>query len=99
MAPFADYLAGGVNDPRLKPRLLRALTRDLDDSGDRRSRLFAGNDLANVLEKVQLHGLLSEVLPQGYDGKDEAKIRQEWRSAVDAWVGRLLLLVSDRMVV
>lgn len=99
MAPFSDYLAGGLNDIRLKPKLLRSLTRDLDDSGDRRTRLFAGEDLANVLEKVQLHGLLSEVLPEGSAGKDEAKIRQDWRLAVDAWVERLLLLLSDKMVV
>ncbi|KAF3321111.1 proline-, glutamic acid- and leucine-rich protein 1 [Carex littledalei] len=97
MAPFSDYLAGGVNDLRLKPRILRSLTRDLDDTGDRRSRLFDGEELANILEKVQLHGLLSEVLPEGYAGKDEAKLREEWRSAVDAWVERLLLLVSDKM--
>jgi hypothetical protein len=50
----------------------------LDDNGDRRSRLFAGEDLANVLEKVNFHGLPSEVLPQGYAGKDEVKLREEY---------------------
>ncbi|XP_078177514.1 uncharacterized protein LOC144571997 [Carex rostrata] len=98
MAPFSDYLSGGVNDLWLKPRILCSLTRDLDDTGDRWSRLFDAEELTNILEKVHLHGLLSEVLPEGYAGKDEAKLWEEWRSAVDAWVERLLLLVSDKML-
>ncbi|KAJ3686121.1 hypothetical protein LUZ61_015285 [Rhynchospora tenuis] len=99
MAVSSDYyLANGVNDIRLKPKLLRSLTRDLDETGDARSRAFTGEELAKILEKIQVHGVLSEVLPEDCVGKkDEAKLRQEWRSAVDSWVERLMLLVSDKM--
>ncbi|KAJ4744923.1 hypothetical protein LUZ62_058707 [Rhynchospora pubera] len=98
MAASSEYLTGGVNDVRLKPKLLRSLTRDLDETGDARSRAFTGEEIAKILEKIQVHGVLSEVLPEDCVGKkDEAKLRKEWRSAVDSWVERFLSLISDKM--
>ncbi|KAJ3692315.1 hypothetical protein LUZ60_012665 [Juncus effusus] len=81
----SDYLSAGLQDLRLKPRLLRALTRDLDPTPDLQ--------LCSLLDKLKIHGLLTETSVQ----KLEPKVLDEWRVAVDAWAERLVGMVGDKM--
>ncbi|KAF0928080.1 hypothetical protein E2562_037723 [Oryza meyeriana var. granulata] len=81
MSGAGGFLAD-VNDPWLKPRLLRAVV------GERLPK--PGSDLppaelASVLDAVRTHGLLTERLP----GPHDAKLAEAWRAAVDAWVERV----------
>lgn len=86
-----DFLEG-MNDYRLRPRMLRSLVRDR--LPDEKRPLPSPADLSSILAYVKTHGLLSESLADSSDGK----LIEAWRSAVDAWVDRVLFLVSSNMV-
>ncbi|XP_008807711.2 proline-, glutamic acid- and leucine-rich protein 1 [Phoenix dactylifera] len=85
-----DFLKG-MNDYRLRPRMLRSLVRDR--LPDEKRPFPSPAELSSILAYVKTHGLLSERLADPSDGK----LIEAWRSAVDAWVDRLLLLVSSNM--
>ncbi|KAL6602712.1 hypothetical protein ACP70R_043073 [Stipagrostis hirtigluma subsp. patula] len=88
----------GVHDPRLRPRLLRALldgclpVPDADDMDLMRPRASPA-DLAFAADAVRTHGLLAE--ERGGAAAADAAVLEEWRAAVDAWVDRLLELVGS----
>lgn len=88
---ITDYLEG-MNDPRLKPRLLRSLVRDRlpEESGPAPSP----SELSSILASIKTHSLLSEHVPDLSD----AKLIEAWRTAVDAWIERVLSLASSKMV-
>nr|XP_009403178.1 PREDICTED: proline-, glutamic acid- and leucine-rich protein 1 [Musa acuminata subsp. malaccensis]XP_018683559.1 PREDICTED: proline-, glutamic acid- and leucine-rich protein 1 [Musa acuminata subsp. malaccensis] len=87
---ITDYLEG-MNDPRLKPRLLRSLVRDRlpEESGPAPSP----SELSSILASIKTHSLLSEHVPDLSD----AKLIEAWRTAVDAWIERVLSLASSKM--
>uniref|UniRef100_A0A0D9WER0 Pre-rRNA-processing protein RIX1 N-terminal domain-containing protein n=1 Tax=Leersia perrieri TaxID=77586 RepID=A0A0D9WER0_9ORYZ len=88
MSGAGGFLAD-VNDPWLKPRLLRAVV------GERLPKPgvdIPPAELASVLGAVRAHGLLTERLPVLHD----PKLAEAWRAAVDAWVERVgELMESD----
>lgn len=90
MAAF-DHVQN-MYDVSLKPRLLRSLVKDRlpDEKHPFRNPL----DLSHVVSAVKTHRLLSEV---DESSKDRKQI-ENWKSAVDAWVNRLIMLVSSDMV-
>ncbi|WOL18805.1 proline-, glutamic acid- and leucine-rich protein 1 [Canna indica] len=92
LSPMAvtDYLEG-MSDPRLKPRLLRSLVRDRLPEENRPDP--GPSELSSILASVKTQGLLSERV---FDPSD-TKLVEAWRTAVDAWVERLLSLVSSIM--
>ena len=76
---------GDVNDPWLKPRLLRALvTERLPQPGGAAAEL-SPTEVASILEAVRTHGLLTEDLP-ARGAPASPKLAEAWRAAVDAWV-------------
>ncbi|KAK3156687.1 hypothetical protein QOZ80_2AG0110520 [Eleusine coracana subsp. coracana] len=79
-----------LNDPWLKPRLLKALVAErLPQPGG--SELPPA-EVASVLNAVRTHGLLSERLP-GHP--PDPKLAEAWRAAVNAWVERLGAFVES----
>ncbi|XP_062218887.1 uncharacterized protein LOC133918828 isoform X2 [Phragmites australis] len=89
MASAGGFLAD-VNDPWLKPRLLRAVVAErLPQPGGAE---LPPAEVASVLEAVRTHGLLTEVLP---DHPPDPKLAEAWRAAVDAWVERVDALVES----
>ncbi|KAG1366435.1 proline-, glutamic acid- and leucine-rich protein 1 [Cocos nucifera] len=85
-----DFLEG-MNDYRLRPRMLRSLVRDR--LPDEKRPFPSPAELSSILAYVKTHGLLSERLADSSDGK----LIEAWKSAVDAWVDRVLFLVSSNM--
>lgn len=88
MAAF--NLVADMYDPALKPRLLHKLLREHvpDDK-----RAFSDySELSNVVSMITSHDLLSE----SSSSKDQ-KLIDSWKSAVDSWVNRLFLLLSNDM--
>ncbi|KAJ8477452.1 hypothetical protein OPV22_021179 [Ensete ventricosum] len=87
---ITDYLED-MNDSRLKPRLLRSLVRDRlpEESGPAPSP----SELSSILASIKTHSLLSEHVPDPSD----AKLIEAWRTAVDAWIERVLSLTSSKM--
>ncbi|XP_057980746.1 uncharacterized protein LOC131166320 [Malania oleifera] len=78
-------------DVALKPRMLRSLIKEqVPDEKQQFRSLLA---LSDVVSMIRNHRLLSESFPESID----PKIIESWKSAVDAWVERLLLLVSSSM--
>ncbi|XP_072960593.1 uncharacterized protein [Typha angustifolia] len=88
----SDFL-GGINDIRLKPRLLRSLVRDRLPGADEKHPFPNPSELSSILASIKTHGFLSEDIP---DPPNE-KLAEAWRSAFDAWVDRVLSLVSSAM--
>ncbi|XP_030526574.1 proline-, glutamic acid- and leucine-rich protein 1 [Rhodamnia argentea] len=87
MAAYGNF--GNMYDISLKPRLLATLLREHvpDDS-----RPFSDpSELASVAATLRVHKLLSESVEDSTD----KKLVESWKKAVDAWVDRLLLLVSS----
>ncbi|PRQ18884.1 hypothetical protein RchiOBHm_Chr7g0211051 [Rosa chinensis] len=80
-----------MHDASLKPRFLHTLIRDHlpDDNLPSRTSF----DLSNLVHMIKTHNLLSESVQDPTD----QKLTTHWRSAVDSWVDRLLLLVSSDM--
>lgn len=84
---------GDVNDPWLKPRLLRAVvTGRLPQTGA--AAELSPTEVASILEVVRTHGLLTEDLP-GRGALVNPKLAEAWRAAVDAWVERVVALVES----
>ncbi|XP_043704243.1 proline-, glutamic acid- and leucine-rich protein 1 [Telopea speciosissima] len=78
-------------DISLKPRLLRSLMRDYLPDEKRPSP--SPSKLSDVVSAIKTHGLLLE----SFRESDDQKQIDKWKSAIDAWVERLLLLVSSKM--
>ncbi|KAF8390224.1 hypothetical protein HHK36_024749 [Tetracentron sinense] len=89
MAAFEHF--ENMYDVRLKPRLLRSLIKD--HLPDEKHPFSSPSELSNVVSTIKTHGLLSESFEESVDRKQIDK----WKSTVDAWVERLLLLASSKM--
>ncbi|KAG0477926.1 hypothetical protein HPP92_012645 [Vanilla planifolia] len=85
----SSELFSGMNDYRLKSRILRSVVRDrLPDD----KRTFpSSTELASVLSIVRKQGLLSELCLDNA----ESKLSETWAAAVDGWVDRVLSLASS----
>jgi len=79
-------------DVGLKPRLLRSLLKEQVPDETRPFR--NPSELSSIFAIVKTHELLSESVPDSADQKDVSG----WRSAVDAWVDRILMLTRSDMV-
>ncbi|PIA27884.1 hypothetical protein AQUCO_07400011v1 [Aquilegia coerulea] len=79
-------------DVRLKPRLLRSLTKN--HLPDENHPFPSPSELTNVVKAIKTHGLLSECV---YGDSVDQKLIDKWKSAVDTWVEQLLLLISSKM--
>ncbi|KAD7479937.1 hypothetical protein E3N88_03073 [Mikania micrantha] len=91
MAAF-DY-AQNLYDVALKPRLLRSL---IDEHiPEEKQQLGNSLALAHVVSAIRTHELLSERVVQS---RDDKKMIEKWKSAVDLWIDRVLMLVSSNMV-
>ncbi|CAN6244092.1 unnamed protein product [Urochloa humidicola] len=91
MAGASGGFLAGVNDPWLKPRLLRALLAErLPQPG---GADLPPVELASVLHAVRTHGLLTEALPERAPA--DPKLAEAWRAAVDSWVERVVALVES----
>ncbi|KAJ4972716.1 hypothetical protein NE237_005890 [Protea cynaroides] len=89
MAVFEHFQ--NMYDIRLKPRLLRSLMRDYLPDDKRPSP--SPSKLSDVVSAIKTHDLLLESSREPVDQKQI----DNWKSAIDAWVERLLLLVSSEM--
>ncbi|TKW38731.1 hypothetical protein SEVIR_1G135200v4 [Setaria viridis] len=91
MAGASGGFLAGVNDPLLKPRLLRAVVAErLPQPGGAE---LPPVELASVLDAVRTHGLLTEALPDRAPA--DPKLAEAWRAAVDSWVERVVALVES----
>ncbi|XP_062091771.1 uncharacterized protein LOC133797759 isoform X2 [Humulus lupulus] len=84
-------LVNNMNDVALRPRLLRTLIRD--HIPDDKHPFGSPSQLSKVTSMVKTHNLLSE----SFGELEDQKLMGNWKSAVDSWVDRLLLLVSNDM--
>jgi hypothetical protein len=91
MAAFNHFK--NMYDVTLKPRLLRTLIKEHVPDDTHPFPDPAG--LSTVVSGIKTHGLLAEC--SFGESTDQKKI-QNWKSAVDSWVERLLLLISHNMV-
>ncbi|KAM3732952.1 hypothetical protein ACB098_11G097400 [Castanea mollissima] len=78
-------------DVGMKPRLLRTLLKERVP--DDKHPFENPAELSTVVSLIKTHGLLSESLRESTD----QKVVDNWKSAVDSWVERVLLLVSNNM--
>ncbi|XP_057969330.1 uncharacterized protein LOC131158473 isoform X2 [Malania oleifera] len=78
-------------DPRLKPRVLRGLVSDHLPYED--GPVPSRPEISNLAFTVRTFSLLSESLPRTPTTVD-ASLVQDWKSSVDAWVDRVVQLVS-----
>ncbi|CAN6278368.1 unnamed protein product [Urochloa humidicola] len=91
MAGASGGFLAGVNDPWLKPRLLRALVAErLPQPGGAE---LPPMELASVLDAVRTHGLLTEAFPDRAPA--DPKLAEAWRAAMDSWVERVVALVES----
>lgn len=79
-------------DLALKPRLLRTLMRD--HLPDEKRQFRDTRVLTIIIWTVKTHKLLSESSGDSTD----MKLVKDWRSAVSAWVDRVLMLASSDSV-
>lgn len=79
-------------DVSLKPRLLRSFIKE--HLPDEKQQLGKPLELSQVVSAIKTHELLSERVVQSGDDK---KLSEKWKSAVDSWVDRLLMLISSNM--
>ncbi|PON70689.1 Coatomer beta subunit [Trema orientale] len=84
-------LISNMNDVALRPRLLRTLIRD--HLPDDKHPFGSPSQLSKVVSMVKTHSLLSE----SFDELTDQVLISKWKSAVDSWVKRLMLLVSNDM--
>ncbi|GMY20526.1 proline-, glutamic acid- and leucine-rich protein 1 isoform X2 [Fagus crenata] len=75
----------------MKPRLLRTLIKERVPNETHPFENPA--ELSTVVSMIKTHGLLSESFGESMD----QKLIENWKSAVDSWFERLLLLVSNNM--
>lgn len=93
MAAF-DYVQN-LYDVALKPRLLRSLINE--HIPDEKQQLRNSLVLSHIVSAIKTHELLSEIrVVQSVDNK---KLIEKWKSAVDLWIDRVLMLVSSNMVI
>ncbi|KAK4593338.1 hypothetical protein RGQ29_017452 [Quercus rubra] len=78
-------------DVDMKPRLLRTLIKERVP--DDKHPFENPAELSTVVSLIKTHGLLSESFSKSTD----QKLLDNWKSAVDSWVERVLLLVSNNM--
>ncbi|KAJ0657557.1 putative pre-rRNA-processing protein RIX1 [Helianthus annuus] len=90
MAAF-DY-AQNLYDVALKPRLLRSLINE--HIPEDKQPLGDSLRLLHVASAIRTHELLSERVVPSADNK---KLIEKWKSAVDLWVDRVLMLVFSKM--
>ncbi|KAL4576739.1 hypothetical protein LXL04_012838 [Taraxacum kok-saghyz] len=90
MAAF-DHVQN-MHDIALKPRLLRSLIKE--HIPDEKHQLGNPLELSQLVSSIKTHELLSERVVQTGDNK---KLVEKWKSAVDLWIDRLLMLVSSNM--
>ncbi|XP_059433960.1 uncharacterized protein LOC132167082 isoform X2 [Corylus avellana] len=90
MAAFNHFK--NMYDVALKPRLLRTLIKEHVPDDTHPFPDPAG--LSTVVSGIKTHGLLAE---WSFEKSTDQKKIQNWKSAVDSWVERLLLLVSHNM--
>ncbi|KAL6494296.1 hypothetical protein OROGR_031096 [Orobanche gracilis] len=81
----------GMYDVALKPKLLRSLLREYVP--DERHTFSNPSEMSYVVATVKTHKLLSEWTTQPV----EQDLVVAWKSAVDAWVHRLLTLASSNL--
>ena len=79
-------------DVALKPRLLRTLMKE--HLPDEKLPFSNPSEISWAVSMVKTHGLLSECFTESMD---QSQI-ENWKSAVDSWVDRILTLVSNNMV-
>ncbi|XP_010257020.1 PREDICTED: proline-, glutamic acid- and leucine-rich protein 1-like isoform X2 [Nelumbo nucifera] len=89
MAAFKHFQ--NMYDISLKPRLLRSLIRD--HLPDEKHPFPRPSELSIVVSAIKTHGLLFESCREPVDPKQV----DNWKTAIDAWVERLLLLASSKM--
>nr|CAB3446483.1 unnamed protein product [Digitaria exilis] len=91
MAGASGGFLSGVNDPWLKPRLLRAVVAErLPQPGGAE---LPPVELASLLNAVRTHGLLTEGITDCAPANP--KLTEAWRAAVDSWVERVVALVES----
>lgn len=90
MAAF-NQIEGGMYGISLKPRLLRYLIKN--KLPDEKHAFGDTSELLHLASTVRTHRLLSESSSQLID----QKLMEDWKSAVDSWINRLLQLVSIDM--
>nr|XP_023881665.1 uncharacterized protein LOC111994038 [Quercus suber] len=78
-------------DADMKPRLLRTLIKERVP--DDKHPFENPAELSTVVSLIKTHGLLSESFSKSTD----QKLVDNWKSAVDSWVERVLVLVSNNM--
>ncbi|XP_022956971.1 proline-, glutamic acid- and leucine-rich protein 1-like isoform X1 [Cucurbita moschata] len=88
MAAF--NLVANMYDPALKPRLIHKLLRE--HVPDDKRAFNDHSELSKVVSMIKIHNLLSESLHSM-----DQKLIDSWKSAVDSWVNRLFLLLSNDM--
>ncbi|XP_026381355.1 uncharacterized protein LOC113275975 [Papaver somniferum] len=82
-------------DIRLKPKLLRSLMKDY--LPDEKHPIPSPSELSYIVSTIKTHGLLSECVSSNNDEPVEQKHMDKWKTTVDSWVERLLLLTSSKM--
>lgn len=89
MAAF-DHIRD-LYDIALKPRLLRSLLKEQLPDETRPVRELS--ELSSIVSTVKFHQLLSESVPNSANRNHVSR----WRSAVDAWVDRILTLAGSNL--
>ncbi|OMO90801.1 Armadillo-like helical [Corchorus capsularis] len=82
-----------MDDVSLKPRMLRSLIKKYVPDEKPALNFNITLQLPKLVSIIQTHQLLSESSTQSMD----QKLIDSWKSAVDDWVNRLLLLLSSDM--
>lgn len=79
-------------DVALKPRLLSSLLKEYVP--DLKHQFRNPSVLSYVVSAVKTHRLLSELAPP----ESDQKLIENWTSAVDSWINRVLALASSDTV-
>ncbi|KAI3953935.1 hypothetical protein MKW98_017759 [Papaver atlanticum] len=93
MAVFEYF--DNMYDIRLKPKLLRSLIKDY--LPDEKQPIPSPSQLSYIVSTIKTHGLLSECVSTNNNEPVEQKHMDKWKTTVDSWVDRLLLLTSSKM--
>lgn len=96
---FEDHALHGMHDQGLRSRLLHAvMTNHLPDD---KQVTIAPAQLSLVVASIRRHHLLWETAPQAVSGlifMQGAKVLDASKGAVDAWMDKLLTLLSSTVV-
>ncbi|KAJ8900135.1 hypothetical protein K2173_024251 [Erythroxylum novogranatense] len=94
---MAEIMAKGMNDVVMKPQMLYTLIKE-DLPQDKRP-FGSPSTLSRIVSILKTHKLLAETPPQQLQqSPTDPKYFQRWKSAVDNWVSRLLLLVDNQFM-